>query len=156
MSTVKDFLFKYKIIIGVVVFLLLSFGIYMFVSADEFADKIEVDSSSVTITDGTPNSDGKFDANDEPGNDSSDANNIVRNFDSIKYNVSYKLKYKEGNSGDLQISRSVLVDFLLPTSVNADVSEGNTTTPIPASEIKSVNIDGTDYNYYKRFKYKYG
>ena len=148
MSTVKDFLFKYKIIIGVVVFLLLSFGIYMFVSADEFADKIEVDSSSVTITDGTPNSDGKFDANDEPGNDSSDANNIVRNFDSIKYNVSYKLKYKEGNTGDLQISRSVMVDFLLPTSINAEVSEGNTTTPIPASEIKSVNIDGTDYNYY--------
>lgn len=148
MSTVKDFLFKYKIIIGVVVFLLLSFGIYMFVSADEFADKIEVKTSRVAITDGTPNADGNFDANDEPGNDSSGANNIVRNFDSIKYSVFYTLGYKEGNTGDLQLNRKVLIDFLLPTSVNAEVSEGNATTPIIQEDKKTVNIGGVDYNYY--------
>ena len=148
MSTVKDFLFKYKIIIGVVVFLLLSFGIYMFVSADEFADKIEVKSSRVVITDGTPNEDGNFDTNDEPGNDSSGTNNIVRNFDSIKYSVFYTLGYKEGNTGDLQLNRKVLIDFLLPTSVNAEVSEGNLTTPIVQEDKKTVNIGGVDYNYY--------
>lgn len=148
MSTVKDFLFKYKIIIGVVVFLLLSFGIYMFVSADEFADKIEVKTSRVAITDGTPNADGNFDANDESGNDSSGTNNIVRNFDSIKYSVFYTLGYKEGNTGDLQLNRKVLIDFLLPTSVNAEVSEGNATTPIIQEDKKTVNIGGVDYNYY--------
>lgn len=148
MSTVKDFLFKYKIIIGVVVFLLLSFGIYMFVNADEFADKIEVKSSRVVITDGTPNEDGNFDTNDEPGNDSSGTNNIVRNFDSIKYSVFYTLGYKEGNTGDLQLNRKVLIDFLLPTSVNAEVSEGNLTTPIVQEDKKTVNIGGVDYNYY--------
>ena len=120
----------------------------MFVSADEFANKIEVKSSRVVITDGTTNADGNFDANDEPGNDSSGTNNIVRNFDSIKYSVFYTLGYKEGNTGDLQLNRKVLIDFLLPTSVNAEVSEGNSTTPIVQEDKKTVNIGGVDYNYY--------
>ena len=59
MSTVKDFLFKYKIIIGVVVFLLLSFGIYLFVSAesDEYANQIERESPLVKILGQTLNLD---------------------------------------------------------------------------------------------------
>ena len=85
MSTVKDFLFKYKIIIGVVVFLLLSFGIYMFVSAesDEYENQIEVINPSVTIKDGTA----PFDSDNNPGNDSGESNSIVRNFDAITYAI---------------------------------------------------------------------
>ena len=34
MDTIKKIMFKYKIIIGILVFLIISFGIYLFVSAE--------------------------------------------------------------------------------------------------------------------------
>ena len=156
MSTVKDFLFKYKIIIGVVVFLLLSFGIYLFVSAenDIYANQVEVSKTSVSIEDGTPNNDGNFDSDDTPGNDSSINNKIVRSFDSIKYNITYNLGYKSNSTladeeKTAEISRTVIIDVLLPKNVAADVKEGDTSNSEGYINKKIITIDNVEYTYYK-------
>lgn len=151
MSTVKDFLFKYKIIIGVVVFLLLSFGIYMFVSAesDEYENQIEVINPSVTIKDGTA----PFDSDNNPGNDSGESNSIVRNFDAITYAIKGKLAYKQSSTlpedkKTSGIKRNIIIDVLLPESVNAKVATGDLSNPIGGTSSK-VTINGVNYNYYK-------
>lgn len=151
MSTVKDFLFKYKIIIGVVVFLLLSFGIYMFVSAesDEYENQIEVINTTVTTKDGTA----PFDSDDNPGNDSNESNGIVRNFDAITYAIKGKLAYKQSSTlpedkKTSGIQRSIVIDVLLPESVNARVATGDLSNPIGGTSTK-VTINGVNYNYYK-------
>lgn len=156
MSTVKDFLFKYKIIIGVVVFLLLSFGIYLFVSAenDIYANQVEVSKTSVSIEDGTPNNDGNFDSDDTPGNDSSINNKIVRSFDSIKYNITYNLGYKSNSTladeeKTAEISRTVIIDVLLPKNVAADVKEGDTSNSEGYINKTIITIDKVEYTYYK-------
>lgn len=151
MSTVKDFLFKYKIIIGVVVFLLLSFGIYMFVSAesDEYENQIEVINPSVTIKDGTA----PFDSDNNPGNDSGESNSIVRNFDAITYAIKGKLAYKQSSTlpedkKTSGIKRNIIIDVLLPESVNAKVATGDSSNPMGGTTSK-VTINGVNYNYYK-------
>ena len=151
MSTVKDFLFKYKIIIGVVVFLLLSFGIYMFVSAesDEYENQIEVINPSVTIKDGTA----PFDSDNNPGNDNGESNGIIRNFDAITYAIKGKLAYKQSStlSDDKKtsgIKRNIIVDVLLPESINAKVATGDSSNPMGGATSK-VTINGVNYNYYK-------
>ena len=151
MSTVKDFLFKYKIIIGVVVFLLLSFGIYLFVSAesDEYANQIEITNTSITTIDGTA----PFDSDNNPGNDSGESNSIVRNFDAITYAIKGKLAYKQSStlSDDKKtsgIKRNIIVDVLLPESVNAKVATGDSSNPMGGTTSK-VTINGVNYNYYK-------
>lgn len=151
MSTVKDFLFKYKIIIGVVVFLLLSFGIYLFVSAesDEYANQIEITNTSITTIDGTA----PFDSDNNPGNDSGESNGIVRNFDAITYAIKGKLAYKQSStlSDDKKtsgIKRNIIVDVLLPESVNAKVATGDSSNPMGGTTSK-VTINGVNYNYYK-------
>ena len=156
MSTVKDFLFKYKIIIGVVVFLLLSFGIYLFVSAenDIYANQVEVSKTSVSIEDGTPNNDDNFDSDDTPGNDSSINNKIVRSFDSIKYNITYNLGYKSNSTladeeKTAEISRTVIIDVLLPKNVAADVKEGDTSNSEGYINKTIITIDNVEYTYYK-------
>ena len=101
------------------VFLIISFGIYLFVSAenDIYANQIEVSKASVSIEDGTPNNNDNFDSDDTPGNDSSINNKIVRSFDSIKYNITYNLGYKSNSTlGEKPsgIKRPVIIDVLLP------------------------------------------
>lgn len=150
MSKVKDFLFKYKIIVGIVVFLLLSFGIYMFVSAesDPYEDQIEVTNVKISnIKDGTA----PFDTSDEAGNDQSDNNRIVRSFDSVSYDIIYDLNYKSTSNLEekpMGIIREVIIEALLPESVNAKVALGDLLTPIGGEENK-VEIGGVKYNYYK-------
>lgn len=153
MSTVKDFLFKYKIIIGVVVFLLLSFGIYMFASAesDEYENQFEITNASVNIKDGTA----PFDSNDEAGNDSKVDNHIVRNFDAITYTINGNLDYKQTSTltddkKTAGIPRNAIIDVLLPESVNAKVATGDISSPIGGEKSdKPVVINGVSYNYYK-------
>ena len=154
METIKKFIYKYRIVLSVFAFLILSFGIYLFVTAEEdpFANQIEVKNAKVSVIDGTPNKDGNFDSNDEEGNDSSDSNGIVRNFDSVEYDISYNLDYKEDSSLDEKPTdpqRHVIVDFLLPSDITADVSEkGDSSTATAASKHENITIDGKNYNYY--------
>ena len=152
MDTIKKFIFKYKIIIGILVFLIISFGIYLFVSAenDIYANQIEVSKASVSIEDGTPNNDGNFDSDDTPGNDSSINNKIVRSFDSIKYNITYNLSYKSNSTIENKtfgIKRSVIIDVLLPKNVSASVNEGDISNPEGAKGV-DITINNVDYTYY--------
>ena len=148
METIKKFIYKYRIVLSVFAFLILSFGIYLFVTAEEdpFANQIEVKNAKVSVIDGTPNKDGNFDSNDEEGNDSSDSNGIVRNFDSVEYDISYNLDYKEDSSLDEKPTdpqRHVIVDFLLPSDITADVSEkGDSSTATAASKHENITLDG--------------
>lgn len=151
MSKVKDFLFKYKIIIGVAIFLLLSFGIYLFVSAetDEYENQIEITNTSITVKDGTA----PFDSDNNPGNDNSESNGIVRNFDAITYSIKGKLAYKGSSTlpddkKTVGIQRNIIIDVLLPESVNAKVATGDLSNPMGGTNSK-VTINGVNYNYYK-------
>ena len=156
MDTIKKFIFKYKIIIGILVLLIISFGIYLFVSAenDIYANQVEVSKTSVSIEDGTPNNDGNFDSDDTPGNDSSINNKIVRSFDSIKYNITYNLGYKSNSTladeeKTAEISRTVIIDVLLPKNVAADVKEGDTSNSEGYINKTIITIDKVEYTYYK-------
>ena len=153
MDTIKKIMFKYKIIIGILVFLIISFGIYLFVSAenDIYANQIEVSKASVSIEDGTPNNDGNFDSDDTSGNDSSINNKIVRSFDSIKYNITYNLGYKSNSTlGEKPsgIKRPVIIDVLLPKNVTAQVKEGNTSNSEGYLNKSNIKIGNVDYIYY--------
>ena len=153
MDTIKKIMFKYKIIIGILVFLIISFGIYLFVSAenDIYANQIEVSKASVSIEDGTQNNDGNFDSDDTPGNDSSINNKIVRSFDSIKYNITYNLGYKSNSTlGEKPsgIKRPVIIDVLLPKNVTAQVKEGNTSNSEGYLNKSNIKIGNVDYIYY--------
>lgn len=153
MDNVKNFIFKYRIILGIFVFLLISFGIYFFVSAEEdtYADNIEIKDASVTIKDGTANVNGSFDSNDGDGNDSSESNKIVRNFDAIQYIISYNLGYKDSSTLENKptgISRSVIVDVLVPDSLNAKVATGEIYNPESVTP-DTITIGDTTYKYYK-------
>ena len=132
-------------------FLLLSFGIYLFVSAesDEYANQIEITNTSITTIDGTA----PFDSDNNPGNDSGESNGIVRNFDAITYAIKGKLAYKKSStlSDDKKtsgIKRNIIVDVLLPESVNAKVATGDSSNPMGGTTSK-VTINGVNYNYYK-------
>ena len=155
MNKVVEFIKKYKIIVTILALLLVSFTIYIFVTAEEdaYANKIRVSETNVTIQDGTPNADGEFDSDDELGNDSSDTNKKVRNFDQISYNVSYKLEYKEDSDlEDESTTRNVIIDVLLPTSINATVV--TEISDFSVSEKPSVvQIGDESYNHYK-FEYQ--
>lgn len=152
MNSVKNFLTKYKVIAGILVFLLLSFGIYMFVSAedDPLAGKIQTNANIEEIQSGTPNKDGNWDANDEPGNDSSKENNIVRNFDAIIYKINYNLSLKDQSIEQGDATRKVIIDVLVPTSVNAKVATGDLSNPMGGTKKdEPITINNVSYNYYQ-------
>lgn len=153
MDKLKEFVLKYKVTLSIIVLLGASFLIYFLVSANEdpYENMVEVKETNVTIEDGTPNVDGNFDSNDEAGNDSSDSNHIVRNFDSIIYNIEYTLGFKDGiEDGDTSsdTTRNVIIDVLIPESLKADVSSELTSSP-EGYEAQNVTINGVKYKYYE-------
>ena len=160
MDKIKKFIFKYKIIITIVLLLIASFGIYFFAFAEEdiYENQIEVTNAKVNIITGTANADGNFDQNDEPGNDSSSDNNIVRNFDQITYEITNELKFKDDSTltdeeKDIATTRNLVIDVLIPSSLSAKVSDADPVYEGQDVEPKDVTIDNTDYKYYM-FEYK--
>ena len=153
MGMFRNFISKYKIALSIIIILILSFFIYLLVSAEEdiYANQIEVQNTKITIKDGTENNDGKFDSDDEVGNDSSNNNNIVRNFDTIEYDISYDLEYKKDSSLEekpLDPIRSVKVDVLVPASLSANISEGDLSNPTGYENKRNILINSVEYNYY--------
>ena len=150
MDKVKNFILRYKVTLTMVLLLGISLTAYFIASANEdpYENKIEVKTSNVTIEDGTANVDGNFDANDEPGNDSSDSNHIVRNFDSIIYNIEYTLGFKDDNDEEsTDTTRNIIIDVLVPSNLNAQVTSELSSSPegyVP----EELEINGTKYNYY--------
>ena len=149
MKRIKELISKYKIILSIFVFLVASFFIYLFVTANEdiYENQIKVSNTRVDITSGTAN----FDGNDEPGNDSSATNTIVRNFDQVTYTISYDLGYKEDSTLDdedksLDVTRDVIIDVFVPTSIYMKVAvDGD--SDVQNSDLTIQNND-TEYKYY--------
>ena len=153
MDKIKNFIFKYKVIITIIVLLIISFFVYLFVSAEEdvLQNKIEISGASITsVRTGTGED---FDSNDEPGNDSSADNSIVRTFDEVEYNVRFNLNYKNENLTDVEngnlpatfSERNINVDIL----VNKNIILKATKDGVAISTPTEVNINETKYNYYK-------
>ena len=65
-----------------------------------------------------------FDSNDEPGNDSSDTNNIVRSFDVIQWNLDLTLGLKSGTTETSLTGGKINIKVDLPEDT-ADVVEWN-------------------------------
>lgn len=154
MDKLKNFILKYKVGVTIILLVIASFGIYFFANADEdiYNNQVEVVNAKVNeIIDGTANQNELFDENDEPGNDSSPSNKIVRNFDEIVYNVSYGLEYKQTAEFEEEPSRGtrkVMVDVLVPASVGGNVVIGRSSTPQGAAR-QEVTIDSILYSYYE-------
>ena len=118
------FLTKRNIIFVLMVFALLivSFVIYNIVGkADEDADKIAIRMVQLTgIDTGTAS----FDSDDNPGNDSSKNNRVVRSFDTLTYHFSFAISGKNDNNdyGEGDNKRKVNIKVTLPDSVYKYVS----------------------------------
>ena len=76
-------------------------------------EDVYVDLAEITnIEDGTA----EFDSDDEPGNDSSASNKIVRSFDKISYNVELTMSLKEGHETS-ENGGKILIEASLPSSL---------------------------------------
>ena len=160
MDKVKNFILKYKVGVTIILLVIASFSIYFFANADEdiYANQIEVVDETVSIITGTANVDGNFDADDEPGNDSSSENLIVRNFDQITYDISHGFAYKEDSTLEeeekaIDTTRTVIIDVLIPSSLNARVSDYDPVYEGQAVEPKDITINEVEYKYYM-FEYE--
>ena len=78
------------------------------VGEDIFISNAEI----ISIEDGTE----AFDADDEPGNDSSPSNKIVRSFDKITYNVDLTMSVKSGHTSS-EKGGTILVEASIPSSL---------------------------------------
>lgn len=127
-----------RTIITTITLLIVSFGIgYLVLANDEtYNNKYKVDVTSIERIDGTPNKivtktdeTGK-EINEEiwdsctsgdegcaDGNDSSSTNGIVRNLDTIQYNISYKLTCKTEETCGTADDRTVLTYIYLPKGI---------------------------------------
>ena len=150
MKNIRERIKKYRVIFILAIVLLASSFIYFYVSADAdiYDNQITatVNQDSITIIDGT----GDFDGDNEAGNDENNANKIVRNFDSIKYEFEYRLGYKSDTTLTEEeqatpTDRTVVVDILVPSTLNADVA---TTDEMNALTPTNVTIGGVEYKYY--------
>lgn len=149
MSTIMEFIKKNKIVLGVLVFLLISLGIYMFASAEEdiYSDKIKVSNVSVTTLSGTA----PFDNSEGAGNDTSETDNIVRSFDSIEYDVTYSLIAKSSDTElNSDAQRTVIMDFIIPESISDSVKVGINNLSNPESvNPDDITISDVKYKNYK-------
>ena len=136
------------LLVTIIVSLAVAFvPIYFFVLADANDDnKFRVSSKKiVNVVDGTAS----FDANDLEGNDSSNSNNRVRTFDSIKYTVEYILTEKEAQSTSSNVEgRTLLVEVLIPIVYEATLSYGDSVSVyMDGRSSDIVTIDNVSYYY---------
>ena len=118
----KKIFIKYKIVILFLLLLIISIGLFYFVLAsDSDENKLTVKNISVSkVIDGLE----PFDNDDNAGNDSNSNNGIVRNFDTITYNITYNLVAKEGQEVSTSDKRKLLVDVIFPNTVEGRVFAG--------------------------------
>ena len=125
--------------------------IYIFVLADANDDnKFTISNKKIVgMVDGTSS----FDYDDNVGNDSSESNNRVRTFDSIKYTVEYTLteKVSGSTSGNVE-GRNLLVEVLIPDTYEAILRYGDqvTTNMDERTNASKKTFNGVGY-YYSSF-----
>ena len=140
-----DFIYKHKLISFFVAISIATSLILFNVLAgdDEFANKLKVTNAMVTAVEDGFND---LDQTDSPGKDSSLTNGVLRNYDTIKYKVSYKLELKEADPEISQVEgRSIIVDLVLPKKIGGSLTSDNSSTDgyYSATELNS------DYKYYE-------
>ena len=121
-NSIKSLFNKYKKVIFFSLLLFISIGISIFFVSAQGNDDNKYTVTDIKITsvvDGTPG----FDENStEAGNDSSNDNGIVRNFDSITYDVSYLLKLKDGQVAEESGRRTIIIDVLIPNKIEGKIN----------------------------------
>lgn len=130
---------KKRTLITIIAFVVISFGIgYLaFAEGDEFAGEIVVKEGDVKISekDGIVDGTAPFDECTEcgDGEDNNASNRIVRNFDSIKYTIDYKLrislnktnKMKYESTNIVAPNRKVSFVVFIPKGTNATISQAS-------------------------------
>ncbi|MBR4830724.1 MAG: hypothetical protein IKZ96_03050 [Bacilli bacterium] len=122
-----DFIYKHKVIAFFVAFTLAtSLILYgVFATDDEYENKLKIrDNSAVikTIADAGAELDADTDTH---GKDASASNGVLRNFDSISYNVEYVLEHKTETLTTPIEGRTVIVDVIIPKNINATLTSSN-------------------------------
>lgn len=121
----NSFLYKNRKLLFFSFLFVLSIGISIyFVFANDDSDQNKFTVTGITISnvkDGTA----PFDSDNNPGNDNGENNGIVRNFDTINYEVSFNLVAKNGQSVTPGVSRDVVVDVIIPKVIEGDLVVGS-------------------------------
>ena len=120
-----NFVYKHKLISFFVAISIATSLILFNVLAneDEFANKLKVTNAMITAIEDGYND---LDQSDGPGKDSSLTNGVLRNYDTIKYRISYKLELKESDPEVSQVEgRNVVVDLVLPNNIGAALASDN-------------------------------
>ena len=139
-----DFIYKHKVISFCVAFAIATSFIlfHVFANDDQYANRLVVNNAKiVSIEDGT-----SFDSEEGDGKDVSATNGILKNFDKITYNATYTLDLKGGETTtDTITDRSILVDVIVPNTINALLSSPNEQGD---GEHNPLTLN-QDYNYYE-------
>ena len=142
-----DFIYKHKVISFFIAFgIATSFILFnVFADEDQYKNALAVSEASITaIADGSDQMK-PFDSEEGAGKDSSDGNGILRNFDNITYNISYKLGLKEGTTTDVISDRIVIIDVIVPKIYSASLSSPE----INGEGTERANSLDANYNYYE-------
>lgn len=132
-----DFVYKHKVISFSIAFVIATSLILfnVFANDDDYANKLVVTNASITAID-----DG---GDDESSLDNSHSNGIIRNFDTITYSAKFKLYFKQGISMDPTTGRNVVVDVIVPNTIDAVLS-----TSSQGEGTSSTNLD-ENYRYFE-------
>lgn len=140
-AKIKSFLSKYnKLLIFSFTLIISGIVFYYFAFAESEDDnKFTINNVNIiSVKDGTEG----FDSNDNDGNDSSNNNGIVRNFDSINYQVSFDLNKKnEEETINASDKRTILVDVLYKGDIDGSIMAGENASRY---ELKDI-FDGYKY-----------
>ena len=138
-----DFIYKHKVIAFIVAFTLAtSFILYgVFATDDEYENKLKIKDNSAVIT-SIEDAYAELDADtDSHGKDASASNGVLRNFDSITYNLEYVLEHKTETLTTPIEGRTILVDVIIPSYINASLNYSG-------DSIVSAKSLGANYKYY--------
>lgn len=142
-----DFIYKHKVVAFLFAFAIAtSFILYgVLANDDEYAGNLAVTNTSFTsIADGT-NDIVPFDGEEGAGKDTSATNGVLRNYDSITYSAQYKLELKSGTITDPIEGRNVVVDVIIPKTINATLLTDYQTGEGP---IEALSLD-QNFNYFE-------
>lgn len=134
-KAIKSFFLKYNKILIFALLLIGSIGFSIYFAHaqnDADANKFAVNNIKISnVIDGTE----PWDSDDSAGNDSTGTNGKVRNFDSINYQISFDLVAKSGQTVNMSNRRDIIVDLIIPTSIDGNVVAGSTNTGVALQKV---------------------
>ena len=121
---------------ALLVFFVTFFALFFFylgaLAENNYDNKLYIESAKIEqIKDGIEN----FDSNDNLGNDSSNNNGIVRNFDDIEYVIDYDMQSKNIDEPITTTDRQIIVDVVFKNEVDGNILPPNNIGSIPINKI---------------------